>query len=389
MLLHYSTIALIVGLAQSTYHNTCKPICEDLTLHVDAKAQNFALPPYPPSTDPRAVGQYLSSFNSSSIKQNLTVSGTFAISATYCRPAQEVPGRETTIQLLLHGVGYTKEYWSGIGFSNTTFPGQYSWAHHATSQGYSTLAIDNLGNGQSDHPDPISVVQLPLQLELIRTLIGSLRSGNSLHSKFNKVILVAHSYGTLVARAMATLYPDPKVGADAYILTASSTTLLGFQTAGGLFKPRAASVVTPSKFGHLPPAYVQILPASIREIVYSLSEEFDPEILALDIAQPHVFAVGELATFKANTTSNFEGPVMYLTGRTDAIVCDKAGNITVSFPDCGVGRTSNPGYSRARFPKANPFGVYVPQSTGHNMNLHFSAGESFGAAHEFLDASGF
>jgi hypothetical protein len=188
---------------------------------------------------------------------------------------------------------------------------------------------------------------------------------------------------------MATQYPGPTAGADAYILTASSTTLLGFQAAGALFKPRAASVVTPSKFGHLSPGYVQILPSSLREIVYSLPRDFDPEMLALDTEQPHVFAVGELATSKANTTSEFEGPVMYLTGRTDAIVCDKAGNITASFPDCGVGKASNPGYSKARFPKAKPFAVYVPQGTGHNLNLHYSAGESFGAAHEFLDASGF
>lgn len=284
---------------------------------------------------------------------------------------------------------FLQEYWSGIGFSNATFNGQYSWVQHAISQGYHTLAIDNLGNGQSDHPDPISVVQLPLQLELIRTLLSSLRNGNALKNKFNKVIFVAHSYGSLVARAMATLYPDPKVGADAYILTASSTTLLGFQAAGGLFRPRAASVVTPSKFGHLPPAYVQILPSTLRDTVYSLSGDFDPEVLAVDTEQPHVFAVGELATFKANTTSDFEGPVMYLTGRNDAIVCDKTGNITASFPDCGVGRTSNPGFSRARFPKAKPFAVYVPQAAGHNLNLHYSAGESFGAAHEFLDASGF
>ena len=108
MLLHYLVVALGVGLVQSLRNNIRGPICQDLTLHLNAEAQNFALPPYPPSTDAKAVGQYLSSFNSSVIKQNVTVSGTYAISATYCRPALDVPGREATIQLLLHGVGYTK-----------------------------------------------------------------------------------------------------------------------------------------------------------------------------------------------------------------------------------------------------------------------------------------
>jgi hypothetical protein len=188
---------------------------------------------------------------------------------------------------------------------------------------------------------------------------------------------------------MATQYPNTKDGADAYILTASSTTLVGIQTAGGLFKPRAASVVTPSKFGHLPPAYVQMSPESVREIVYSLPGDYDPGMVAWDKMQPHVFAVGELATFKPNVTSEFEGPVMYLTGRTDPIVCDKAANITVSVPDCGVGKTSNPGWSSVQFPKAQPFGVYVPDRSGHNLNLHYSAGESEGAVINFLDEAGF
>jgi pimeloyl-ACP methyl ester carboxylesterase len=206
---------------------------------------------------------------------------------------------------------------------------------------------------------------------------------------FDKIILVTHSYGSMVGRAMAISHPDSNDGADAYILTASSSTLLGLQTAGALFKPRAASTVTPSKFSHLSPAYVQIMPSSLREIVYSSTADYDPAVLAWDTMQPHIFAIGELATIKPNITSDFRGPVMYLTGRNDPIVCDKAGNITASFPDCGVGKFSNPGYSSVRFPRADPFSVYVTDRTGHNLNLHYSAGESFGAAHAFLEAAGF
>lgn len=108
MLFHVLVVALGIGVAQSSSSTTRGPICQDLTLHLEASAQNFALPPYLPSTDARAVGQYLSSFNPSIIKQNVSVSGTYAISATYCRPVQKVPSRDSTIQLLLHGVGYTK-----------------------------------------------------------------------------------------------------------------------------------------------------------------------------------------------------------------------------------------------------------------------------------------
>ncbi|KAF2471678.1 uncharacterized protein BDR25DRAFT_203200, partial [Lindgomyces ingoldianus] len=324
-------------------------------------------------------------FNASTLPKK-NVSGTYNIAGTYCVLANKMPEREGSIQLLLHGLAYTKEYWNGIKYPNTTFPGEFSWVHHATAQGYSTLAIDNLGNGDSDFPDPINTVQLPLQLEVIREIIKGLRSQSfsCIQAKYNKVIFVTHSYGSLVGRAMAQDYPNPADGADAYILTASSTNLVGIKAAGANFRPRAASIQNPKRFGHLPPAYVHMDPTALREIVYSLKGEYDPGMLAWDMMQPHSFAIGELATFKKNDTSEFAGPVMYLTGRIDAIVCDAAGNTTISIPNCGVRRSSNPGLSVERFPRAKPFGVYVPDQTGHNLNLGYSAPETFGAVNQFL-----
>lgn len=99
---------LLATVTQSKYVTDPQPICKDIKLSLTATAENFALPPYPNSTAPTAVGQYLTSFNSSTIPQNHTVSGTFSIAATYCEPANKVPSREGTIQLLLHGLGYTK-----------------------------------------------------------------------------------------------------------------------------------------------------------------------------------------------------------------------------------------------------------------------------------------
>lgn len=36
------------------------------------------------------------------------VSGTFSIGATYCEPLNTVPGRENTLQILVHGISYTR-----------------------------------------------------------------------------------------------------------------------------------------------------------------------------------------------------------------------------------------------------------------------------------------
>ena len=94
-------------------------------------------------------------------------------------------------------------------------------------------------------------------------------------------------------------------------------------------------------------------------------------------------------TPKANDSSTFPGPVMYIAGVHDTIVCDPAGNITLFKNECTIGKEGNPGFSGLKFPNAKPFGSYVPDVTGHNVNLHYSASESFGAAHEFLEAAGF
>lgn len=76
---------------------------------------------------------------------------------------------------------------------------QYSWIAYASSQGYPTLAIDRLGNGNSSHPDPILVVQCPAQAATISALVGLARGGASpFPRKFETFIFVGSSLGTLI-----------------------------------------------------------------------------------------------------------------------------------------------------------------------------------------------
>lgn len=84
-----------------------KLVCRDLFLPIKAAANNTVYPPYPNSTTPGVLYQYLQSFNTSTLSV-APVSGTFNISATYCEPSVKVEGREGTIQFLLHGVSATK-----------------------------------------------------------------------------------------------------------------------------------------------------------------------------------------------------------------------------------------------------------------------------------------
>jgi hypothetical protein len=126
----------------------------------------------------------------------------------------------------------------------------------------------------------------------------------------------------------------------------------------------------------------------LKDVLYPIDGDFDPELLSFDEQTSHTFSVGELASPKQNGTSNFTGPVLVLTGRNDAIVCDAQGNNTAQVADCGVGKGSLIGQTAPAYPQAQ-FGEYVPDKTGHNLLFGYSAPEVFGAAHAFLEQSGF
>ncbi|KAH8660715.1 hypothetical protein BGZ60DRAFT_344848, partial [Tricladium varicosporioides] len=322
----------------------------------------------------------------------LPVSGTWNISVTYCEPTVNVEGRGDTIQLLLHGVAYTKSYWSGIGFPHPNFESEYSWTAHANSQGYASIAMDNLGNGDSSHPDPLNIVQSPLQLAIIKQIITSLRTGSlPLISKpYKKIIFGTHSYGSILGRTLATVFPTS--GADAYILTATSNNLAGFGSVPATFEAVSANIRDPKRYSTLPNGYLSPSPEGLRQTVYSSDGDFDPKLLKFDQRGPHTFAIGELAGRSSNTPSNFTGPVLVLTGRHDTIVCG-TGNVTKDIAtgagDCGVGQTSNHAGMRKLFPMASPFDTYIPDHTGHDLTLHYSAPESFGAVHAWLESAGF
>lgn len=113
----YSYAALVLSLAaighsspilqRSKNCSTSVPICRDVFLPITAAANNTVLPAYPNSTEPGVAYKYLASFNASTLP-TAPVSGVFNISATYCEPSVSVEGRNGTIQVLLHGLSYTK-----------------------------------------------------------------------------------------------------------------------------------------------------------------------------------------------------------------------------------------------------------------------------------------
>ncbi|CAI6311531.1 unnamed protein product [Periconia digitata] len=374
------------------------PSCKDLTLSITASALNWDLPPYPANaTDVATLGRYLgqtvpaSNFSS---KPKIKVDGTWEISARYCEPSIKVKEREgEVVQLLLHGFLSNKLYWHGLDYPNPDYSTQYDYAAHATSQGYATLSIDNLGNGESSHPDPLKIVQFPLQQAIIRTIISSLRNGTlnpvNIPAKFEKVVMVGHSYGALHTRELSIVNPKGEDGgADAYILTSTALNPLGLSAIVSQATAGSASVFdTAPSSKDLPNGYMAGKLSAWETYLYPSVErgEVDEKVIEFEKREfAHTFTVGELASPKLNTTSEFEGPVLVMTGRNDVLVCSNGTIAGAAIADCGVGKEGIIAAMEKVYPRAR-FGVYVPDRTGHMLNFGYSAAETFGAAHMFLE----
>jgi pimeloyl-ACP methyl ester carboxylesterase len=121
-----------------------------------------------------------------------------------------LPSREKTIQLLVHGATQNKYYWSALRpIAKVYEEEKYSWIDFARAREYHAIAIDRLGVGNSSHPNP-DFFTLPVEVNITSTIIQQLRR------KFDNVVLFGHSVASLMINYL--LVEDPDI-TDAVILT--------------------------------------------------------------------------------------------------------------------------------------------------------------------------
>nr|CEG03725.1 unnamed protein product [Fusarium acuminatum CS5907] len=101
----------------------CQLSCTDIVIPVTISATNLQIPIA--STGPTF---------------DVPVHGTFNIAARYCEPEIKIPFKQHILQILVHGITYDRNYWSGDGPPGSSYHGdQYSWIAFASKQGYPTL----------------------------------------------------------------------------------------------------------------------------------------------------------------------------------------------------------------------------------------------------------
>jgi hypothetical protein len=302
--------------------------------------------------------------------------------ARKCAPLADF-GMTDRIQMLMHGLTYTSAYWTWPynGFQN------YSYVGYSCEHGLTSFAFDAPGAGHSTIPHNSTDVQLPVLAEVAVSLSAMLRNG-TLAKAFNvhgsrgwdRVIGVGHSLGS-AAMNWAAITLGSTTPFDAIIASSLLHTPSGIVTPPNPFFP--ARDVSPSKWGGLDPGYITTSNISDRAGFYSTDNStFSPEILMIDELTKDI---GSIWSFDQlgnlfQPARGFEAPVAVVIGQGDQFQqCNRPANNFLPCTDDEVLMLEQPFW-----PDSRNLTAFVIESTGHDLNLHFSARGTFALFHKLV-----
>ena len=263
---------------------------------------------------------------------------TYNVAATYCAPPDNSSGTlKDTVQLLNHGATFKKEmwdvsrhklalYWNGcddiyvsflISQRDTVGSGRCGLLDTQLSLGLVvftpivfrsvTLQQDNIGCGESDHPDGLFEVQTQGIVEGNRQIANLLKTGQIGGQAYNKVAYTGFSIGAVAGVSLASQYPD---AIDAVILHGYSWVvknlypgyLAGLQApVNGLEKPEWRNISSLYQS--------QSTPQARQAVVFY--GDYDPNILPVDFDLRDMDALGLALSFGYHLipAPNYTGPV--------------------------------------------------------------------------------
>lgn len=309
------------------------------------------------------------------IIKNITTSGTFKIHANLCVPLSS--NKKNVLQIATHGLGYDSRYWD-----SAYQPENHSYVEAALQSGYSILTYDRLGVGQSDHPDAYTVVQSPLELEVLHQLTLMARNGMlySLAEQSalpSKIIHIGHSYGSFLTYGFMTKYGNLTDGA---VLTGYLVSDYLGKLGSTIWNYEYAATSSPP-FDR-PSGYIVAKKNGVQNVFFGGDPKtaFTPELLNYgnEIKQP--MPIGESAsayTLIGHSAPEFRAPVQYVLAEFDLGIC--AGDCK-GLADMEV--------LNKTYPDATAIEVVVQPNTGHGLPLHNNATAGFQLTFGFLEKYG-
>ncbi|TDZ67917.1 hypothetical protein CTRI78_v002495 [Colletotrichum trifolii] len=353
-------------------------ICQNLTVEVDITARNGVFNVSAPDTNVDVtnimlgLAQQGNNYSSDHLEGYADVGGKYQLATTYCEPKSGPGG---TIQILTHGIGFDRVYWD---LPNNNY--NYSYVGPAVSLGYSTLTWDRLGIAQSSRGEPVNEIQGFLELAALKALTDKVRAGAVGGRKFDKVVHVGHSFGSVHSYALTAAFPDIS---DGLILTGFSQNgsfLSDFLLGGAWIQANQVSALADYADGYLAPAYEGAV-----HVNFFAPDDFDPEILTVAYETGKPVTVGELLTIGGESASGngFRKPVLIITGERDVPFCGG---------DCfATGDPELPSIldtSAQIFKNSSKFETYVVPGAGHGLAISYSNVNTTSKMLDFLAESG-
>lgn len=292
------------------------------------------------------AGAYATQRYCHTINQTVTITGgTYNIYGELCQVSHD------TVELLDPGATYDHDYWYGLGEKSNSY---VAYANHA---GYSTLAVDMLGAGQSDKPDP-TLVTFPTTADVLHELVQDLRYGPLGH--YRHVIGVGHSMGAGAWGIEAGTYHDVDGVILADFTHDSSPT--------GVATVQANYVPAPG----LPAGYMTI---TNRSVFYNTAYA-DPDMIARDV--PTSFSLYQAKTLSVardpSYTNGVTAPVLVVVGQYDSLDCDAT----------LLCDTSQQIIDREQKYFTVPIQAFALPQSGHDTSLHPDSWRFFLRANQFV-----
>jgi pimeloyl-ACP methyl ester carboxylesterase len=259
------------------------------------------------------------------------------------------------LQVLVHGATYTHLYWDF-----PYLPETYSYVRWAERRSLATLAIDQLGAGESSRPPGEQVTNQKLA-EALHRVVQAARGTGIAGQRFNRIVLIGHSAGSLAAGLESYIYQD----ADAVVLTG----LLGPNVIGlannepridEVYVPASADAVLRGRPGMADPGY-QTIPPQFRVPMFYRVPPADPALIVVDETLKDTQANGQWATYgdAAEACGKLQCPALVIVGEHDVCQFSATGDdVTVTLERAKTSATAN--YTFAP----------VIKDMGHNLNQH-------------------
>ncbi|KAF2813704.1 uncharacterized protein BDZ99DRAFT_506636 [Mytilinidion resinicola] len=364
-------IASFLALARSSLAYNPRP-CIGFKVPVEVQANNsiYDIPRVDSNVDAVDLVRNLVVWSGPNATSRITaprpVHQTFSISARLCVP--DGGAKASILQIATHDTN--------------------SYVNAALKAGYSILIYDRLGVGQSDKPDAYEILQAPLEVEILHQLTILARSGQLVPSpltsknvqlpKFDKIVLVGHSFGTAITSGAISKYGDTIDGA---VLTAFVYNKEFLATGVDSYGWEHAPESDHKRFSEFPSGVIVQGTVSSVQQIFMKKGAFEPDMLdyAEEVKQPagvgELLSVGMIWPLPAPA---FSGPLLIALAEFDFPVCrgDCKGVVDLS--------TLGPGL----WPKASDISLQIHPNSGHGLTLHRNSTGHFQVVFSYLNEKG-